>query len=65
MGMKIEFYDDNATKDVIEEPHDYFILNGNEVWADNNQTEESQCALVGFEDFIRKCNDVGWRVVES
>ena len=60
--MRIEFF--NRETGLVDERHDYFVLCGNEVWRDNYETCESQCAVVGFDDFIMKCPEIDWRVVE-
>jgi len=61
MTNRIEFYNKETTLTVNTE--DYFVLNGNEVWRDNEHTYESQCAVVSFENFIVRCEDIGWRVI--
>lgn len=58
--MKIEFYV-KATGEVVPGDNWFFVMN-NEVYSDNGQTCESQCAVVGFDTFIRRRPDIGWRV---
>jgi hypothetical protein len=59
----IEFYD--IKTGAITDKFEYFVLRNNEVWRDNFKTFESQCAVVEFEDFIIKCEGVGWRVIDT
>lgn len=61
--MKIEYYNVNNSE-VIEEPNDFFILNGSEVWSDNGKTFESQCSVIGFEDCIMECKNISWRIIK-
>lgn len=62
--MRIEFYDVD-TGEVLDRPYNTFFVMGNgEVWADNGNYWESQSASIGFEDCIRPCPNIGWRVVK-
>ena len=51
--------------DQAPETLDYFVRQDGSVWRDNYQTCESQCAVVGFENFIMPCPDVRWEVVDT
>lgn len=44
---------------------DYFVRGDGSVWRDNYRTYESQCSVVGFDDFVMPCENVGWEVVET
>ena len=59
--MKIEFYqiDDGV---ILNDTNDYYFVMNNEVYSDNNNTYESQCAVVSFEDFIIRRANIGWRI---
>ena len=59
--MKIEFYKLDTGK--VAQNDDLFVM-GNKIWCDNYEIYESQQACVGFEDCIRECKDIGWRVVD-
>lgn len=43
---------------------DFFIREDGSVWRDNFRTCESQCSVVGFDDFIMECPDIGWEVLK-
>lgn len=59
--MHIEFFF-KETGDILIDTCVYFVMN-DEVYADNGETYESQSSVVGFEDFISECPNIGWRVV--
>ena len=61
--MRIEFYR-KATGEVVPTLN-YFVLNGDEVWCDNFECFESQSESIGFEDCIKRCDGIGWRVAED
>ena len=61
--MKIEFYN-KETGEVVP-TGDYFVLNGDEVWRDKYEYYESQEASIGFEDCVRECKDIGWRLADT
>lgn len=61
--MEIEFYKKKTGNAV--DANDYFVLDGSEVWADNYKVMESQSAAVTFDDFIIRCEDIGWRVINE
>jgi len=61
--MKIEFYKKDTGEAVPT--GNYFVLNGNEVWCDNCRYYESQPAPVGFDDFVKKCDQIGWRLADT
>lgn len=58
---KIRFFykstGDDAPKDL-----DYFVRADGTVWRDNYETCESQCAVVGFDDFVMPCPDIDWEI---
>ena len=61
--MEIEFYR-KSTGEAM--PKDYsddwlFVMN-DKVYTDNDASFESQQATVSFDDFIKECPDMGWRV---
>ncbi|RUR69033.1 hypothetical protein EJP67_18405 [Variovorax guangxiensis] len=59
--VKIEFFVKATGEAAPVDRFDYFIRDG-AVWRDNFRTCESQMAVVGFEDFIMECPEIGWRV---
>lgn len=61
MNHEIRFFV-KATNEAAPRGFDYFIRDDGTVWRDNYQTCESQCAVVGFEDFIMPCPEIGWKV---
>ena len=68
--MYIEFYVKETGRVVVTEGavwdyNDYFVRNGDEVWCDNDEYYESQSSPVGFEDCIRRCENIGWRVIDE
>ena len=62
--MEIEFYFIETGKVLPREltEGNYFVMN-DKVFRDNGRTDESQCAVVGFDDYIEKVPSVSWRVV--
>ena len=61
MSNEIRFFV-KATKDDAPRGYDYFIRDDGSVWRDNYRTCESQSAVVGFEDFVMPCPEIGWEV---
>lgn len=59
----IEFFDKMTGLAVKNECDWYFIKGDGSVWSDNGKTCESQCAVVGFDDFTKPCPTIGWRFV--
>jgi hypothetical protein len=60
---QIEFYKkDNG--EILENTDDMFFVMNNEVYCDNQQCCESQEATIGFDDFVKKRDDIGWRSVD-
>lgn len=59
--MKIVFFY-KETGEVITNSDGWLFVYNNEVYADNYRTCESQAAVVSFEDFISKRDDIDWRV---
>lgn len=62
--MEIEFFN-KETGNICKFTDDCMFVMNNEVYKDTYETCESQEAMVGFEDFIEKCPDLGWRVVSK
>lgn len=64
--MEIEFYYLESGNVIKKQDSDdtLFVMNG-KVFSDNFESCESQDATVQFEDFIKECNDLGWRVVRE
>ena len=62
--MEIEFYKE-ITGEILEGTNDWFFVMNDEVYRNNGETCESQAAVVGFDDFIIKCPDIGWRVIRG
>lgn len=60
--MNIEFFDIDSGETIQNSDGWYFVMS-NKVYRDNGRTCESQSSVVGFEDFIAQCPDVGWRIV--
>jgi hypothetical protein len=61
--MKIEFYR-IATGEVLSNTDwNYFVMS-DVVCRDSYETCESQCSVVGFDDFYVETPDIGWRVKE-
>ena len=61
MSTNVRFFV-KATKDDAPRGYDYFIRDDGSVWRDNYRTYESQCAVVGFENFIMPCPEIGWEI---
>ncbi len=61
--MKIQFYF-VETGEVIDGRDCSLFVYLDSVWQDNFDTCESQEARVGFDDFIRERQDIGWRAIE-
>ena len=59
MTKRLEFF--NKETGQVLKNHPYFVYEDGSVWRDNYQTCESQCAVVGFDDFKMECPDVDWR----
>lgn len=59
--MNIEFYI-KETGEIIEQPDCHFFVMSNEVYCDSGFSTESQEATVTFEDFIKECPHVGFRI---
>lgn len=58
--MRIEFYTIETGE--ATSVTNYFIMY-DRVWIDNECATESQCEMVEFEDFIKECPHIGWRVI--
>jgi len=59
---KIEFFYKLSGLTVDPEGFDYFVMGGL-VYRDNFRTCESQCAVVGFDDFIVEVPELSWRSI--
>ncbi len=62
--MKIEFFN-KKTGEVIKNTDDYYFIMNGEVFIDSEVTYESQCAVIGFEDCIKKMPGIGWRLTTA
>ena len=60
--MKIEFFKKD-TGELIDGTDGVYFVMSNEVYKDNFETWESQQAVIGFDNCIERCKDVGWRLV--
>ena len=43
----------------------YYIDQNGRVIQDNQNTYESQSAVIGFEDFVKNRPDIGWRIKQE
>lgn len=62
--MKIEFFDKSDGVALTDTDDIFFVMN-NEVYCDNNFYSESQEATLMFEDFVKKREDIGWRILNT
>jgi len=62
--MHIEFFYKDTGKVIDNADYYYFVMNDN-VYRDNDKTFESQCEVVGFDDFIELMTNIGWRVTST
>jgi hypothetical protein len=60
--MNVRFFYKSSGDDAPK-GFDFFIREDGTVWRDNFQTYESQCAVIGFEDCIMPCPEIGWAPV--
>jgi hypothetical protein len=60
--MNIEFYMLDTGE--VAQNEDLFVMR-DKVWCDNYEIYESQQACIGFEDCIRECKDIGWRLTKQ
>lgn len=63
--MKIRFFYIATGEDIplLESYYmNLFVMADSKVYSDNNQTYESQCSVVGFEDCIMQRPTIGWRI---
>lgn len=58
-ARQIEFFEKESGE--VRTNHEYFVLNG-EVWRDNYNSYESQPAVIGFENFVVRVPEIGWRI---
>jgi hypothetical protein len=70
MSKYIEFYVKETGQTISKNGHvkdynDYFVRNGYEVWCDNDERFDEQRFAVGFDDCIRRCENIGWRVIDE
>lgn len=59
---KIQFYD-KETGRVLENTDDYYFVMNDLVYCDNDFSTESQEASVSFDEFIKECPAIGWRMI--
>ena len=57
----IQFFRKNDGAVIAEPAIGYFVME-DKVWRDNFKTRESQGAVIGFDDCIVECPDIGWRL---
>ena len=58
---EIEFFD-NKSGVIAEDPYLSLFVYGNSVYQRSWNTFESQCSVIGFDDFIEERLDLDWRV---
>ena len=61
--MILFFYKDTGTE--VPKELDCFVRADGTVWRDSFETCESQCSVVGFDDFIIPCENIGWKLKEK
>jgi hypothetical protein len=59
--VTIEFYIKESNKIINQSDNYFFVMNG-EVYCDNLLETGNQEATVSFEDFIKECPHVGFRI---
>ena len=64
MNKKIRFFYKTSGDDAPA-GFGYFIESDGTVWRDNEQSYESQCAVIGFEDCVMPCPELDWELVSS
>lgn len=58
----IEFYEKQTGTALPNEDDLYFIRGDGSVWRDNCESYESQSAVIGFENCVAPCPQIGWRL---
>lgn len=64
MAKKLRFFW-KSTGDDAPTGLDYFVRDDGTVWRDNYKTCESQCSVVGFDDFVMPCPDLDWEISQA